>query len=272
MQSDHIKKEIGGSVRFMSEFKKRLLTGIALVIGIAALPYAPPFILQSVVMLLAIIGLVEFLRIFKNDFLNGLLPLGVLFTGIYYLVMICYPQYEAISLVFLLLTSLTILVFSQENRIYEVSVFLMGFFYIPYLFFNLAKMPSKELFWSVFLISFGTDTFAYVGGYLFGKHKLCPKISPAKTIEGAVSGIIGSSLLMIFYFHYVVGDFRWTLLVPTVIASVFGQIGDLTASKFKRANEVKDYGKIFPGHGGVMDRFDSVLFVAPLVRLFLILF
>lgn len=259
-------------MRFMSEFKKRLLTGIALVVAIIALPYAPKYIFQSVILILALIGLVEFYRIFKNDYLNKIMPFGIVFSAVYYLMMICYPKFEAVSLVFLLLVSLTILVFTEKNRIYEISILLLGFFYVPYLFFNLAKMPSKELFWSVFLISFGTDTFAYLGGYLFGKHKLCPKISPAKTIEGAISGMVGASLLMMFYFHYIVGDFRWMLLLPTVIASIFGQIGDLTASKFKRANEVKDYGKIFPGHGGVMDRFDSVLFVAPLVRLFLILF
>ncbi len=259
-------------MQFMSEFVKRLLTGIILVAIITALPYAPTYILQTAVLMLASIGLMEFYRIFKNDFLNHILPLGVFFTVLYYAIMIFKPEFEPLSLAIILLTTLTILVFSEKNRIQEISIFLLGFFYIPYLFYNLAAMPSNAFFWSVFLISFGTDTCAYIGGYLFGKHKLCPKISPKKTVEGAIAGVVGASVLMVLYFYFLVGDFRWSILIPTIIASVFGQIGDLTASKFKRANDVKDYGRVFPGHGGVMDRFDSVLFVAPVVRLLFILF
>lgn len=259
-------------MRSMSEFMKRLLTGIILVAIIIALPYAPTYILQMAILLLASIGLMEFYRIFKNEFLNQLIPLGILLTIMYYAVMFFKREFEPLSLAIILLTALILLVFSEKNRIQEISVFLLGFFYIPYLFYNLAAMPSRTFFWSVFLISFGTDTCAYIGGYLFGKHKLCPKLSPKKTVEGAVVGVLGAVFLMALYFYFVVGDFRWSLLIPTVIASVFGQIGDLTASKFKRANDVKDYGKVFPGHGGVLDRFDSVLFVAPIVRLLLILF
>ncbi len=128
-------------------------------------------------------------------------------------------------------------------------------------------------------IAWGGDVMAYFSGYLFGKHKLAPKLSPKKTIEGAVGGIIGSvviSALMMFAYSSLTHISSPGLLVSTsnnyfalaviaAIGSCLGVIGDLFASAVKRQSGIKDYGNIMPGHGGVMDRFDSVLFVAPVI-------
>lgn len=125
------------------------------------------------------------------------------------------------------------------------------------------------------ITSFATDIGAQLGGLAFGKHKLCPNISPKKTIEGALFGLVigslaGTILLVSLEFA---GDFKvfgikqWYINIPVIfmitgILSIFGQLGDLVASKIKREHDIKDYGNIFPGHGGVLDRFDSVIFVS----------
>ena len=130
-------------------------------------------------------------------------------------------------------------------------------------------------------IAWGGDIMAYFSGLLFGKHKLAPKLSPKKTVEGAIGGVLGSVVIalgmMFVYSKFIamknfsmlasMGRNYITLAIFAAIGSVFGIIGDLFASAIKRQAGIKDYGSIMPGHGGVMDRFDSFLFVAPVVYL-----
>ncbi len=117
-----------------------------------------------------------------------------------------------------------------------------------------------------------TDTFAYFTGRTFGKRKLCPLISPHKTVAGAVGGMIGTTLSALIY-GLVLSNYCTVQLVPLTIAGLclglIAQIGDLTASWMKREQGIKDFGNLMPGHGGVIDRFDSILFTAPLTCLFL---
>lgn len=128
----------------------------------------------------------------------------------------------------------------------------------------------------VFLILFAmfcawmTDTFAYFSGKFLGKHKLCPNVSPNKTIEGAVGGVIGAivaNLILFFvcdkFFFTVHTLVWWQIIIISAVLSVVSMFGDLSASLIKRNHGIKDFGKIFPGHGGVMDRIDSCLFVLP---------
>jgi len=137
-------------------------------------------------------------------------------------------------------------------------------------------MPNGAYFiWFIFIGAWATDTFAYFIGRKFGKHKLIPEVSPNKTVEGSVAGLAAAILFtvvfgclffhtgMIYIVHYsVIG----------VISGIFSQLGDLTASSIKRFTRVKDYGNILPGHGGIMDRFDSILFIAPLIYFYLCVF
>ena len=116
-----------------------------------------------------------------------------------------------------------------------------------------------------------TDTFAYLTGMAIGKHKFT-KISPNKTIEGAIGGILGSALLGALYtyimFYRINKDINFSCLrvgIACGIGAIISMIGDLTASAIKRDYKVKDYGNIIPGHGGILDRFDSVIFTAPAV-------
>ena len=128
------------------------------------------------------------------------------------------------------------------------------------------RVPGIALITMAFGIAYGCDIFAYLGGRTFGKHKLCPTVSPKKTVEGAVSGVLGGIVLALAVRALFVHAFSTPMpgfpaaILLGVIGSVAGQVGDLTASMLKRYSGIKDYGKLFPGHGGVMDRFDSVLF------------
>ena len=123
----------------------------------------------------------------------------------------------------------------------------------------------------IFIGSWGSDTCAYLVGCAIGKHKIVPKLSPKKSLEGCIGGILGSALLGAVY--ALVFTKQLTLFANPVVAcavigaasSVLSQLGDWAASAIKRNYDIKDYGKLIPGHGGIMDRFDSVIFTAPLV-------
>lgn len=131
---------------------------------------------------------------------------------------------------------------------------------------------GKYFIWLVFLCSWGSDTCAYAVGVLFGKHKMTPKLSPKKSVEGAIGGVVGAALLFVLYKYFLerYGGIRFDINMGIVM--VFGalgafvsMIGDLAASAIKRDYDIKDYGKLIPGHGGIMDRFDSVIIAAPII-------
>lgn len=129
------------------------------------------------------------------------------------------------------------------------------------------------LVWLVFLCSWGSDTCAYCVGVLFGKHKMAPKLSPKKSVEGGVGGVVGAALLFGLYTYFVINPFTpeniqmdlISAMCLGAIGALVSMIGDLAASAIKRDHEIKDYGKLIPGHGGIMDRFDSVIIVAPFI-------
>ena len=125
----------------------------------------------------------------------------------------------------------------------------------------------------IFLAAWGTDTFAYCTGMLIGKHKMTPLLSPKKTIEGAIGGLVGTALLGVLYGFLIANklrlDFNPMVIFPIVcvVGGVISMIGDLAASAIKRNFDIKDYGTLIPGHGGILDRFDSIIIVAPIVYL-----
>ena len=127
-------------------------------------------------------------------------------------------------------------------------------------------VPGIALITMAFAIAYVGDGAAYFGGRAMGKHKLCPNVSPKKTVEGAIFGVVGGTIgglicraVFVYAFHMPMPGIPAAIALG-LIGSVAGEIGDLSASLLKRHSGIKDYGKIFPGHGGVMDRFDSVIF------------
>ncbi|MCR5657897.1 MAG: phosphatidate cytidylyltransferase [Bacteroidales bacterium] len=145
---------------------------------------------------------------------------------------------------------------------------LMLFMYREDLF---GGMAGAGLIVLVFCLLWANDIFAYLTGKLLGKHKLFPRISPGKTIEGSIGGLVFTIIAMMVFAHYA----EWLPLADgigmAVIAVVFGTLGDLCESMLKRQAGVKDSGKLIPGHGGILDRFDSVMFSVPFVFVFLLL-
>ena len=153
---------------------------------------------------------------------------------------------------------------------------------IPYFlstFIRLREMPDWNYYILLpFVVAWLSDAFALFAGMLFGKHKLAPELSPKKTVEGAVGGVAGAVLSTLLY-GFIVGKWfgapavRYGLLVVyALLGALAAQFGDLAFSYIKREYKIKDYGSIFPGHGGVLDRFDSVIFAAPLLEILIVSF
>jgi len=168
--------------------------------------------------------------------------------------------------------------FSNQSKpivtITEKWVKLIGYIVLPFVFLSKIPMISNQftpsIIIGIFILIWTNDTFAYLVGKSLGKHKLFERISPKKTIEGFIGGmvfaVIASVLISVFYITEI-AILNWIFIA--IIVSVFGTLGDLIESKFKRIAGVKDSGAIMPGHGGIYDRLDSIIFVAPFVFLFL---
>ena len=160
----------------------------------------------------------------------------------------------------------------------QMTLLFFGLVYVTIMMSFIFKVRYLEggilTVWLIFVASWGSDTCAYCAGKLFGKHKLPSKLSPNKTIEGCLGGIIGAALIGFLFalaFYRQETEYWWQFALIGGVGSVISQIGDLTASAIKRNYNIKDYGKLIPGHGGILDRFDSIIFTAPLVYLLAIL-
>lgn len=250
----------------MKDFGKRTLSGIVGIILLIIVVAKGGGYLSFAIYLLSIIGLREFYKAFENI---NIIPVEIVgyigCTGLYLNLL----GFKFISMDFVLasiiVSLLILLITKKEVTIEGISVTVLSLIYIPFLFFHIVYLDKSKYIWLIFIIAFGTDTFAYLSGNLFGKRKLCPKLSPNKTIEGSLGGIIGSIILTVLYSMYFGLEPIWKLIILSIVCSVIAQLGDLAASKIKRISGIKDYGFIMPGHGGVLDRFDSILFTAPVV-------
>lgn len=255
--------------------KKRILTAIlALIIFVPFVLYgALPFTL--LVYLLATIGLIELIKMRKMN--HSLVPaiIAILFLWIMLwdfeqdiIPVIGLDKLELIMVFGLLLLACTVL---SKNAFHfdDAGFMLLSALYIGMGFYYLIVVRADGLnyiFYVLFVI-WATDTGAYFFGRAFGKKKLWPKISPNKTIEGAVGGIVLACVVGVVF--QLVDPFPYTMFTMigiTILVSVFGQIGDLVESAFKRYYDVKDSGNILPGHGGILDRLDSLLFVLPILH------
>ncbi len=171
--------------------------------------------------------------------------------------------YQIITLVVLLLLLPSI--FYKKNKYTTRDAFyLIGVVLLLGLVFNIfiiIRNRSLNLFIYLLLVPMVTDIFAMLGGKYFGKNKMCPKLSPHKTWEGSVAGLLGGSIVSIIFYCLAIGSFTIQLVFMTIVLSIIGQMGDLVMSKIKRENEIKDFSNIMPGHGGILDRLDSVIFV-----------
>ncbi|MCA0384149.1 MAG: phosphatidate cytidylyltransferase [Firmicutes bacterium] len=173
-----------------------------------------------------------------------------------------------------LFTLLGLVVFSKGSLNGAMITF-TGFFYVAFSLSHMiliSDLDDNFFIWYPFIIAFLSDTFAYLTGKLLGKTKLIPSVSPNKTVEGSLGGVIGSVLFSFLFAMVFKPEFQFYAIIMGLTGSILSQIGDLIASKIKRLYDIKDFGNIMPGHGGVLDRFDSVIVTLPLVYYFMILF
>ena len=171
------------------------------------------------------------------------------------------------------------LIFQMETfHLDDLAMTVTGVLYIPFLMSFVTQVRGMgHGAWLVWLIVFGaviTDTAAYFVGVTLGRHKLLPKVSPKKTVEGGVGGVVGCTAVMLAFGLLVPAPVReavpwYHFLILGVLCGVVSQLGDWSASAIKRSAGIKDFGKLIPGHGGMLDRIDSILFVGPVVFLYL---
>lgn len=204
--------------------------------------------------------------------------IGFLGTAIYYAVLLleAEPVYwlGVLGLVFLGMMAAYVITFPSLQAGQVMTAFFC-YFYGPVLFSFIwltRELPGGiYMVWLIFISSWICDTCAYLSGMALGKHKLTPVLSPKKSVEGAVGGVLGSALVGALFGYLFLNrmfdgqNMVWICALICGAGAVISQIGDLAASGIKRNHGIKDYGKLIPGHGGVMDRFDSVLFTAPII-------
>ena len=223
-------------------------------------------ILNIAILAISLIAIHEFHKAIRNiENINPVRSLNYIFTvGLF---LTNYSEKISVDfIIFIYIVSLLVSsVFSKKHTLKDTAMSLLGGLYIPFFFYHMYLLNDSIYIWIVFLSAFATDTFAYFSGMFFGKHKLYPSVSPKKTIEGSVGGIIGCVITITLFSLYFKLDNIFGLVILSIVLSVMSQIGDLTASKIKRTAEIKDYGDLMPGHGGILDRFDSILFTTPIV-------
>ena len=261
--------------------KTRIISGLVMAPLLVVL-YLGGWWLWAAALLIAVMGLQEFYKGWDNIDVHPSATIGYIMTVLLFVTAVplsigekgAVPQfYENMMVIciWLFLAVATGLIYGwkiDKRGPYDAIATVTGLVYIPFFTYHmiLIDMTEYRLFiWIVVIAAFGSDIFAYFTGYFLGKHKMAPVLSPKKTIEGAVGGLIGSSLLSWVFGLVFMKDMALVCLVLGLVGGAAGMAGDLTASAFKRKMGIKDYRKLIPGHGGIMDRFDSVIFVAPVV-------
>lgn len=260
-------------------FKTRLISGIVLVILLLLSGIAGGDVLLAGLGLVSLIGMHELYQVFHLEksslAITGYGMVLLYYAGIRFFIHIVGSEVFLFSMA-LLVVLMSVYVFSfPKYRADQVMAVFFGVFYVAVMLscIYLTRMlpGGAYLVWLIFLCSWGCDTCAYCVGVLIGKHKMAPVLSPKKSIEGAVGGVLGAALLTAIYGFAVrqaMGSSHKDIFFMAVISAVgalISMIGDLAASAIKRNYEIKDYGTLIPGHGGILDRFDSVIFTAPVI-------
>lgn len=273
--------------------KTRILSAIVGLIILVCVLMAHKFVLTLAVFIISLIAINEYYKALSSAGYKPIKPFGYLsclMIPIIGINNVKLPNDRVVDISFLrdyipdmAFISLAILFFivvitNNKYNIIDIALTIFGTLYIPFLFAFLPMTRNMKdgfiYIWFIFIGAWIPDTFAYFCGKFFGKHKFLP-ISPKKTVEGSIGGIIGSILAITAYglimqsHNYMDGINQIHFIILGVICGVISQLGDLAASSIKRFVGIKDYGKLMPGHGGALDRFDSILFIAPTVYLYL---
>lgn len=253
-------------------FVTRFVSGIILMAITITLMVCGSYPLFWVITLISLIGLFELYRAVKIEktfpalvgYLSSIIIDMLILNNKYEYLLMC------IIFTLMILMACYVISYPKYNS-EQVTMLFFGLIYVTVMLSFVFKVRFARngvlLVWLIFIGAWGSDTCAYCVGKLIGKHKMPSKLSPNKTIEGCIGGVCGAALIgfifaAVFYDNH---NVWWQLPVIGAVSSIISQIGDLAASAIKRNHNIKDYGNLIPGHGGILDRFDSIIFTAPIV-------
>ncbi|SDB10160.1 phosphatidate cytidylyltransferase [Eubacterium oxidoreducens] len=257
-------------------FKTRAISGAIMIVLLLLFLIRGGDLLLFVIGAISVIGMYELYRVFHFE-KKPLAYVGYATTIVYYL-NLKWNFLPDVKFLFLISLIVMLFVFVFSYPKVHAKQLLAAFFAIFYVAMMLSCVyetrmlaDGKYLVWLIFICSWGCDTCAYCVGMLFGKHKMAPVLSPKKSVEGAVGGVVGAAVLAVIFGLVFNGalqmEMNQIMILPIIcaIGGLISMVGDLAASAIKRFYDIKDYGKLIPGHGGILDRFDSVIITAPIV-------
>ena len=255
-------------------FKTRLISGIVLVIIALATIIGGGLVLLCTLTVVSLIGMQELYRAMdvRKDSFSAPEVAGYLCAVLYYILIWVDKDYSGLGHLMPVLSIIILMcvyVFTYPK--YRADQIMSAYFGIMYVAVMLSFIyltrnleGGRFVVWLIFLCSWGCDTCASCVGMLIGKHKMAPVLSPKKSVEGAVGGVVGAALLGAIYAAATHGPVIEYAIICGC-GSLISMVGDLAASAIKRNRSIKDYGTLIPGHGGILDRFDSVIFTAPVI-------
>lgn len=261
--------------------KTRVISGVIIAIVLAAVLIPGGYVLSATLLAVSCISFFELTRATgvheQGKRCNSIEVCGYISIFVHYIQMMLLKDYRyyifSVMFAFFLIMVCYVTNFPKYTSVQAMSTFFC-FLYAPvnmsFVYLLRIRHYGAYLAWIPF-IAWVCDTCAFFAGKAFGKHKLVPVLSPKKTVEGAIGGILGSMAVgLIFGYLLYTREIHnpkvfVILLIITFVGSIISQLGDLLASGIKRDHNIKDYGKLIPGHGGIMDRFDSVIFVIPCI-------
>lgn len=262
-------------------FNRIITTVVGLPVVIAILVLGNIYVIDFLFAIIACMSLHEYFSSFKGKAkpVKWLGYIACLLISVIHLV----PREYAVMTIGILIPTSMVILFTQsiitnmKFNIIDLAITFFGICYIPlflmYIPMTMGEENGKILVWYMVIAAWGTDIFAYLVGKNMGKHKFS-KISPNKSIEGCVGGILGAIIITLIYTYVINNCFGLNInyLFISIIAfilSIIGQIGDFSASSIKRYVDIKDFSNLLPGHGGMLDRIDSLIFIAPFAYLLL---
>jgi len=254
-----------------------ILLGFPFVVII--LTFGNKYIVDICLAFIAMLGMQEYFNAISKDSkpVRWIGYLSCLFIALIHIVPIYLPSWTISNMLALGIPTVILILFAQviftnmKTTFKDIAYTFFGMAYVIGCIAFLALLRGLDngriLIWFAIIAAWGTDTFAYLVGKRFGKHKLC-KISPKKSVEGAIAGTVSAVIIVILYTVIMNNLYNLEysyiyITIATIILSIIGQIGDFAASSIKRYVDLKDYSNLIPGHGGMLDRIDSLMFLAP---------